>query len=216
MPLDDRHNYPRSYLLARIAVGLAGRAAEQVAVGEITTGAENDFQNVTNLAREMVTRWGMSGRIGTVFFGKDRDIFLGREMSMGSQRDYSEETAAAIDEEVRHIIAERYGYVEALLTRYRSLLDEIARRLLEKEVVEEAELRAIVAQVPSGEVASLQHEAVENVQRGYPATLAAEAAQGTDGARAGSNGNASGMGGNTNGERPWMIQPPEHSSAGTG
>ena len=84
MPVDDRHNYPRSYLLNRIAVGLGGRVAEQVALGEITTGAENDLQNVSNLAREMVTRWGMSGRIGTVFFGRERDVFLGREMSLGS------------------------------------------------------------------------------------------------------------------------------------
>jgi cell division protease FtsH len=152
IPLDDRHNYARSYLLTRIAVGLGGRVAEQVAMGEITTGAENDLQNVTNLAREMVTRWGMSGRIGTVFFGSERNVFLGREMSLGAQRDYSEETAAAIDEEVRRIIAERYLYVQRLLTRFRPQLDEIAKRLLEKEVVEEAELRAVVASIPASEV----------------------------------------------------------------
>jgi cell division protease FtsH len=216
MPLDDRHNYPKSYLLARIAVGLAGRVAEQVAVGEITTGAENDFQNVTNLAREMVTRWGMSGRIGTVFFGKDRDIFLGREMSMGSQRDYSEETAAAIDEEVRRIIAERYGYVEALITRYRSLLDEIARRLLEKEVVEESELRAIVAQVPVGEVAELQEKAVQDVRRDYPQALAERTVPGETATSANGNANGAGSGaGSASGERPWMVQPPEHTTAGT-
>ena len=155
MPLDDRHNYARSYLLSRIAVGLGGRVAEQVAIGEITTGAENDLQQVTNLAREMVTRWGMSGKIGTVFFGHERDVFLGREMSLGQQRDYSEDTAAAIDAEVRQIIAERYSYVEMVLTRYRSLLDEIAKRLLEKEVVEEAELREIVSSVSTAEILQL-------------------------------------------------------------
>src|SRR5262249_24530620 len=155
MPIDDRHNYARSYLLTRIAVGLGGRVAEQVALGEITTGAENDLQNVTNLAREMVTRWGISGRIGTVFFGRERDVFLGREMSLGAQREYSEETAAAIDEEVHRIIAERYAYVQRLLTTYRPQLDEIAKRLLEKEVVEEAELRTIVASIPAGEVLTL-------------------------------------------------------------
>ncbi len=152
MPLDDRHNYPRNYLLTRIAVGLGGRVAEEVAIGEITTGAENDFQNVTNLAREMVMRWGMSERIGTVFFGHDRDIFLGREMSMGSQREFSEATAAAVDEEVQRIIGERYRYVEELLLAYRPVLDEIARRLLEKEVLEEAELRALLANVPREEL----------------------------------------------------------------
>ncbi len=155
MPLDDRHNYPRSYLLTRIAVGLGGRVAEQVAIGEITTGAENDLQQVTNLAREMVTRWGMSGKIGTVFFGHERDVFLGREMSLGQQRDYSESTATAIDGEVRQIIAERYSYVEMVLTRYRPLLDEIAKRLLEKEVVEEAELREIVGTVSTAEIVAL-------------------------------------------------------------
>ena len=155
MPLDDRHNYARSYLLSRIAVGLGGRVAEQVAIGEITTGAENDLQQVTNLAREMVTRWGMSGKIGTVFFGHERDVFLGREMSLGQQRDYSEDTAAAIDAEVRQIIAERYSYVEMVLTRYRSILDEIAKRLLEKEVVEEAELKEIVSSVSTAEILQL-------------------------------------------------------------
>jgi cell division protease FtsH len=155
MPLDDRHNYGRNYLLTRIAVGLGGRVAEQVAIGEITTGAENDLQQVTNLAREMVTRWGMSGKIGTVFFGHERDVFLGREMSLGQQRDYSEATASAIDAEVRLIIAERYSYVEMVLARYRPLLDEIAKRLLEKEVVEESELKEIVGTISTAEIMQL-------------------------------------------------------------
>ncbi|MFI5273626.1 MAG: ATP-dependent zinc metalloprotease FtsH [Ktedonobacterales bacterium] len=165
MPLDDRHNYSKSYLLARIAVGLGGRVAEQVALDEITTGAENDLQNVSALAREMVMRWGMSQRVGTVFFGREREVFLGREMSLGQQRDFSEETAAAIDDEVRDLIAERYHYVELLLTRYRPLLDEIARRLLEKEVLEAAELRQIVAGVPPAEVVQLWDEVRQHQQR---------------------------------------------------
>ena len=168
MPLDDRHNYPKGYLLARIAVGLGGRVAEQVALGEITTGAENDLQNVSGLAREMVMRWGMSQRVGTVFFGREREVFLGREMSLGQQRDFSEETAAAIDDEVRRIIEERYRYVELLLTRYRPLLDEIARRLLEKEVLEAAELRQIVAGVSPAEVVQLWDEVRRQQQAGEP------------------------------------------------
>ena len=214
MPIDDRHNYPRGYLLNRISVGLGGRVAEQVALGEITTGAENDFQNVTNLAREMVTRWGMSGRIGTVFFGHDRDVFLGREMSLGSQRDYSEETASAIDEEVHRIIGERYAYVERVLTRYRPLLDEIAKRLLEKEVVEEAELRSIVADVPAADVLTLA-EGLEASQR-YGKVLA-DGALATNGNGAGAVANAgSATGGSagataspppTSADRPWAIQP---------
>ncbi len=168
MPLDDRHNYPKGYLLARIAVGLGGRVAEQVALGEITTGAENDLQNVSALAREMVMRWGMSQRVGTVFFGREREVFLGREMSLGQQRDFSEETAAAIDDEVRRIIEQRYRYVELLLTRYRPLLDEIARRLLEKEVLEASELRQIVAGVAPAEVVQLWDEVRRQQQAGEP------------------------------------------------
>ncbi|GAC1450820.1 MAG: ATP-dependent zinc metalloprotease FtsH [Ktedonobacterales bacterium] len=148
MPADDRHNYPRNYLLARIAVGLAGRIAEEVALGEVTTGAENDFQNVTGLAREMVTRWGMSSRVGTVFFGTEREVFLGREMSMGQQRDYSEATAAVIDQEVRRIIESRYGYVQAVLTQHRDVLDRIAELLLERETLDEADLLKLVAGIP--------------------------------------------------------------------
>jgi cell division protease FtsH len=185
MPLDDRHNYPKGYLLGRIAVGLGGRVAEQVSIGEITTGAENDFQNVSNLAREMVTRWGMSNRIGTVFFGRDRDVFLGREMSMGQQKDYSEETAAAIDEEVRRIIGGRYRYVETLLTTYRPLLDEIAKRLLEKEVLEEAELRGIVAAVPISEVTALADQAADDAPAPNDHAL------------------------NGDSQRPWTVQPRE-------
>jgi cell division protease FtsH len=206
MPLDDRHNYPRGYLLTRIAVGLGGRVAEQVAIGEITTGAENDLQNVTGLAREMVTRWGMSKRVGTVFLGKEREVFLGRDMSMGSQRDYSDETAAAIDEEVRRIIAERYGYVEALLSRYRPLLDEIARRLLEKEVVEEAELRAIVANVPASEVIDMaEHVSPANFSEMFPPRRAEVGMQPSsdDNLLARSES----ADGHESGQRPWDVTP---------
>ncbi len=144
MPADDRHNYPRKYLLARIAWGLGGRVAEQVALGEVTTGAENDFQNVTSLTREMVTRWGMSGRIGTVFFGTEREVFLGRDMGLGAQREYSERTASMIDEEVQRIIENRYSYVETVLSQHRDTLDRIAEMLLERETLDEAELLRFV------------------------------------------------------------------------
>ncbi len=82
VPLDDRHNYARSSLLARLAVGLGGRVAEEQEIGEITTGAENDLKEVTRLAREMVTRWGMSSRLGAVFLGGEQEVFLGREVGL--------------------------------------------------------------------------------------------------------------------------------------
>ena len=229
MPLDDRHNYPRGYLLGRIAVGLGGRVAEQVVFGEITTGAENDLQNVSNLAREMVTRWGMSSRVGPVFFGRDRDIFLGREMSMGQQQNYSDETAAAIDEEIRHIISERYEYVEALLTKYRPILDELATRLLEKEVVEEAELRSLVAGVSAGDVVQMAERVIPGGSNDMFPRLT-----NSTGAVNGSSGSShsNGSTGSTYGEmpvpnernesqgeagsRPWMVQPQEQNSSGAG
>jgi cell division protease FtsH len=190
MPSDDRHNYSRKYLLARIAWGLGGRVAEQVALGEVTTGAENDFQNVTGLAREMVTRWGMSQRVGTVFLGAEREVFLGREMSMGQQRDYSEHTASMIDEEVRKIIESRYHYTEAVLTTRRDILDKIAEMLLEKETVEGIELRKLVegilpmdadafdATIPFGPrvvEGSIAAPASHNGNGGSPLVLAPEA-----------------------------------------
>lgn len=147
MPAEDRHNASRKWLLARISVGLGGRVAEQVALNDITTGAENDFQNVTSLAREMVTRWGMSNRVGTVFYGTDREVFLGREMSLGQQREYSEHTASMIDEEVQSIIEERYSYVTHLLTENRNLLDKMADLLLERETIDSSDIQQLMQEI---------------------------------------------------------------------
>ncbi len=147
MPADDRHNLSRNFLLTMVAVGLGGRVAEQVAIGEVTTGAENDFQNVTGIAREMVTRWGMSSKVGTVFYGSDREIFLGREMSLGQQREYSERTAAMIDDEVHAIINERYQYVEQLLSGQRALLDKMAEVLLERETLDASEIKELMREI---------------------------------------------------------------------
>ncbi len=149
MPAEDRHNYSRGYLMARIAYGLGGRVAEETALGDVTTGAENDFQNVTNLVREMVTRWGMSKRVGPVFYGSDREVFLGREMSLGQQREFSEHMAGIIDEEVEQLIDERYQYVKNVLATNRHLLDAVAAALLERETIDSTELQAIVRQAAS-------------------------------------------------------------------
>ena len=144
LPVDERHSYPRSYLLARLAVGLGGRAAEELIIGEVTTGAEDDLQTVTRLAREMVTRWGMSNRVGSVFLGGERHAFLGREIGLGQQQEYSEQMAAIIDEEVQAIIAERSAYVQQLLKDHRPLLEHLGQALLERESLEAADLKAIV------------------------------------------------------------------------
>src|SRR5262249_55386172 len=98
-PLDDRYNYSKEYMEAQLVYALGGRAAEQVAIGRITTGAENDLQRVTAIARQMVTRWGMSERLGTISFSEREDPFVGTALATGS-REYSENTASIIDEEV--------------------------------------------------------------------------------------------------------------------
>ena len=139
VPLDDQHNYPRTYLLARLAVGLGGRVAEELETGESTTGAENDLQEVTKLAREMVTRWGMSRRIG--------NVFLGREVGLRERQSYSEHTAALIDEEVQQVIGERSTYVHHLLSQRREELERVAQALLAQESLDEQQLHRLVTDV---------------------------------------------------------------------
>ena len=144
VPIDERHNYPRTVLLARLAVGLGGRVSEELEFGEITTGAENDLQHVTQVAREMVTRWGMSPRLGTVFLGGEPEVFLGREVGLKERQSYSERTTALIDEEVQQLISERYNYVHHLLSEHREELERLAHALLEQESLDEQQLQRLV------------------------------------------------------------------------
>jgi len=142
LPEDDHYNYSRTYLLARLAVMLGGRAAEDTVMGDITTGAENDLVQATRLARRMITRWGM-GELGTLAFETDEEHpFLGYELARG--RDYSEATAAQIDEEVRQLLAERYQTVCRLLTEARDRLDALAEALLHDETVDHDQLVKIL------------------------------------------------------------------------
>jgi len=142
-PLDDRYNYSKEYLLARIVTALGGRAAEKVIFDRITTGAENDLQRVTQIARQMVTRWGMSERIGTISFSERENPFSGGG-DTGAPADYSEETAELIDDEVNRIV--RTGYEEALnlLTTYRPTLDRIAQELRRYETIDIKQLHNIM------------------------------------------------------------------------
>ena len=142
-PVDDRYNYPKEYLQTQIVTALGGRAAEQVVFGRITTGAENDLQRVTAIARQMVTRWGMSERLGTVSFSERENPFSGGG-STGAPTDYSEETAQVIDEEVDRIIREGYSRSVNLLTTYRPALDRIAQDLRRKETVDAKDLKRIL------------------------------------------------------------------------
>jgi cell division protease FtsH len=142
-PLDDRYNYSKEYLEAQLVTALGGRAAEQVAIGHITTGAENDLQHVTAIARQMVTRWGMSERLGTISFSEREDPFAGTGLATGS-REYSEQTANIIDEEVHRIGQRAYDRAVSLLTEHRETLDRLARSLRLHETLDAKQLRAIM------------------------------------------------------------------------
>jgi cell division protease FtsH len=142
VPSEEQYNYSRTYLVARIDVLLGGRVSEQIVFGDVTTGAENDLIQATRLARRMMTRWGM-GSLGPVAFESDeQQPFLGYELSRG--RDYSESTAARIDEDVRKLIEERCEIAARLLIGVRDKLDKLAETLLREETVEERVLEQIL------------------------------------------------------------------------
>jgi cell division protease FtsH len=161
LPGEDRYNYSREYLLARLAVLLGGRTAEDLVLGDITTGAENDLVEATHLARRMVTRWGM-GSLGPMAFQADeQQPFLGYSLAQG--RDYSEDTAARIDQDVRKILEERQGLVRRLLSDSRDRLDRLVQTLLHEETIAEEALVRILGPRPDGnlpqEDAALSQEA---------------------------------------------------------
>ncbi len=142
-PLDDRYNYSQEYLEAQLVTALGGRAAEEVALGSITTGAENDLQRVTAIAHQMVTRWGMSERLGTISYSEREDPFVGDTLATGA-RAYSEQTASIIDEEVDRIVKRAYEHAVSLLTEHRDTLDRIARALRVHETLDAGQLRVIL------------------------------------------------------------------------
>jgi cell division protease FtsH len=151
LPSDDHYNYSREYLLARVEVMLGGRAAEETALGDITTGAENDLVEATRLVRRMITRWAM-GDLGPVAFqADDQQPFLGYELAQG--REYSESTAARIDSEVERILKERHEAVRKLLTGERARLDGLVQKLLQEETILEDELTQILGPRPQAEPA---------------------------------------------------------------
>jgi cell division protease FtsH len=139
--------YSRSYLHNQMAVALGGRVAEEIVYGEdeVTTGASNDLQQVARVARQMVTRFGMSDRLGPVALGRSQGgMFLGRDIA--AERDFSEDTAAAIDEEVSQLVADAYRRATEVLTSNRPVLDELAEMLVEKETVDAEELQELLIQ----------------------------------------------------------------------
>jgi len=141
----DSGLYSRSYLQNQMAVALGGRIAEEVVFGdeEVTTGASSDLQQVARVARQMVTRFGMSDRLGPVALGRQQgNVFLGRDIM--AERDFSEETAAAIDDEVRNLVEQAYRRAKDVLVSNRSVLDQLAKMLIEKETVDAEELQELL------------------------------------------------------------------------
>jgi cell division protease FtsH len=143
LPAEERHNYTKSYLEAEITVKLGGRVAEQMKFGEPSTGAKDDLERATDMARRMVCDWGMSEKMGPLTFGKrEEQIFLGREIAQ--HKDYSEETAIEIDREVRRIVEECLNRAESLLKEHEYRLDRLAEALLERESLNAQEIDELV------------------------------------------------------------------------
>jgi cell division protease FtsH len=148
LPTADRYSYDREHLLNNIAILLGGRAAEEIALNHMTTGAGNDLERATMLARKMVTEWGMSDKLGPLTYGKkEEQIFLGREIAQ--HRDYSEHTAIEIDEEVKRIVTENYERAKRLISERKETLDRLTKALLEKETLDGSEVEAIVNHSPA-------------------------------------------------------------------
>jgi cell division protease FtsH len=144
LPIDERHTYPKEYLLDTIAILMGGRAAEEMVLKTLSTGAGNDIERATDLARKMVCEWGMSDSMGPLTFGKkEEQIFLGREFAQ--HKDYSEATAVLIDEEVKRIVTDNYKRARDILTKNKAKLKRLAEKLLEHEVLDGPEIDTILA-----------------------------------------------------------------------
>jgi cell division protease FtsH len=163
LPIDERHTYSKEYLKNNITVLMGGRVAEELVRGELTTGAGNDLERSTLIARKMVCEWGMSDKLGPVTFGQKQElIFLGRDMTR--HQDYSEATARDIDQEIKDIVTSCYGRAVSILKANLHVLHQVAKTLLEKEVIDGVEIKRIVE-----EMASPSAEGLPTPQAGTPA-----------------------------------------------
>ena len=144
LPIDEKHNYSREYLEDQIAILLGGRIAEEITIGSITTGAGNDLERATELARRMVCEWGMSEALGPLTFGKkEEQIFLGREIAQ--HQDYSEDTALRIDQEVKKFVTDNYTRAQNVLLEHKQKLLDMADALLARETLDADQVRRIAA-----------------------------------------------------------------------
>ena len=148
LPIDDRHSYSKEFLYNTLSILFGGRVAEELIFKSVTTGAGNDIERATDLARKMVCEWGMSEKLGPLTFGKkDEEVFLGRDF--GSKRDFSDQVALEIDKEVKRLVVESYERTTRMLTEHIHTLRALAEALLEKEVLDGVEIDQIVQQTSS-------------------------------------------------------------------
>ena len=168
LPVDDRHNYTKEYLETDIAILMGGRIAEEIFLSQMSTGAGNDIERATELARKMVCEWGMSD-LGPLTFGKkEEQIFLGREITQ--HRDYSEDTAIKIDAEVRKLVSRGYDTAKQILEDHREALRRIAAALLEREVLDAPEIRLLIdnKELPAKPPAVGKNDDVQQVLKPEP------------------------------------------------
>jgi cell division protease FtsH len=143
LPIDEKHTYSKAYLEAMITYALGGRAAEKLIFGDLTTGAGNDIDRATEIARKMVCEWGMSEKLGPLAYGqRDEEIFLGRQITR--HKNYSEETAEAIDEEIKKIVTSCMKRAEKILNDNLDTLHRLAAALLEREILDAVEIDTVI------------------------------------------------------------------------
>jgi cell division protease FtsH len=147
LPESDRYSHDRDYVEAMIAVKMGGRIAEEIILNQLTTGAHDDLEKATELARKMVCEWGMSEKMGPLTFGRrEEQVFLGRDIAR--HQDYSEDTAIKIDQEVKRIVEQNYARARTVLTEHRPLLERVAQALLEREVLDAEEVQMLIDGLP--------------------------------------------------------------------
>jgi cell division protease FtsH len=150
LPTEEKHNYSRDFLMDQMAILMGGRIAEEITNGGLTTGAGNDLERATDLARRMVCEWGMSDEMGPMTFGKrEEQVFLGRDISR--PQEYSQETAGKIDSEVSRFVLSNYDRAHTLLTEHKPALLRIADELLAREVLDAEQVRRLVKGLPLDE-----------------------------------------------------------------
>src|ERR1019366_8155240 len=192
LPTEERHIYPREYIEDALVVRMGGRVAELLVFGDLSTGASDDLQRNTELARKMVREWGMSDRVGPMAFGAQGAVFLGEDLM--HSRDYSEDTSRVVDEEVKRILTEQESRASRILQEHMEGLKAVTAALLEKESIDGAEVARLIKDAygkPVHEIEDERHyargiaEIPLDVESDVPAVAGTGAGTGVEGQRSG-------------------------------